>query len=72
MMDMAKSNTFKNFTILNKALRFLIKINKTAVQSVLKYNNCARMRGKMCAALYKFLHHVIKMKKRRYRKKFWH
>ena len=26
--------TFKNFTILNKALRFLIKLNKTAVQSV--------------------------------------
>ena len=36
MMDIAKSQTSKNFTILNKALLFLIKLNKTAVQSVPK------------------------------------
>ena len=36
MMDIAKSETFKNFTVLNKALLFLIKLNKTAVQSVPK------------------------------------
>ena len=36
MMDIAKSETFKNFTILNKALLFLIKLSKTAVQSVLR------------------------------------
>ena len=36
MMDIAKSETFKNFIILNKALLFLIKLSKTAVQSVLK------------------------------------
>ena len=36
MMDIAKSETFKNFTILNKALLFLIELNKTAVQSVPK------------------------------------
>ena len=35
-MDIAKSETFKKFTILNKALLFLIKLNKTAVQSVPK------------------------------------
>ena len=34
MMDIAKSETFKNLTILNKALLFLIKLNKTAVQAV--------------------------------------
>ena len=34
MMDIAKSETFKNFTILSKALLFLIKLNKTAVQSL--------------------------------------
>ena len=33
-MDIAKSETFKNFIILNKALLFLIKLSKTAVQSV--------------------------------------
>ena len=32
-MDIAKSETFKYFTILNKALLFLIKVNKTTVQS---------------------------------------
>ena len=36
MMDIAKSETFKNFIILNKALLFLIKLRKTAVQSVPK------------------------------------
>ena len=36
-MDIAKSETFKNFIILNKALLFLIKLSKTAVQSVPKY-----------------------------------
>ena len=35
-MDIAKSETFKNFIILNKALLFLIKLSKTAVQSVPK------------------------------------
>ena len=35
MMDIAKSETFKNFIILNKALLFVIKLSKTAVQSVL-------------------------------------
>ena len=30
-MDKAKSETFKNFTVLNKALLFLNKLNKTAV-----------------------------------------
>ena len=34
MMDIAKSETFKNFTILNKALLFSVKLNKTAVQLV--------------------------------------
>ena len=34
MMDIAKSETFKNFIILNKTLLFLIKLSKTAVQSV--------------------------------------
>ena len=33
-MDIAKSETFKYFTILNMALQFLIKVNKTAVQSI--------------------------------------
>ena len=32
MMDIAKSETFKNFNILNKALLFLIKLSKTAIQ----------------------------------------
>ena len=36
MMDIAKSETFKNFIILNRALMFLIKLSKTAVQSVPK------------------------------------
>ena len=36
-MDIAKSETLKNFSILNKALQFLIKLNKTAEQSVPKY-----------------------------------
>ena len=36
MMDIAKSKTFKYFTILNKDLLFLIKVNKIAVQSVSK------------------------------------
>ena len=36
MMDIAKCETFKNFTTLKKALLFLIKLNKTAVQSVSK------------------------------------
>ena len=36
-MDIAKSETFKNFIILNKALLLLIKFeSKTAVQSVPK------------------------------------
>ena len=34
MMDIAKSETFKSFIILDKALLFLIKLSKTAVQSV--------------------------------------
>ena len=34
MMDVAESKMFKSFTVLNKALLFLIKLNKTAVQSV--------------------------------------
>ena len=29
-MDVAKYETFRNFAILNKALMFLIKLNKTA------------------------------------------
>ena len=37
MMDIAKSETFKNVIILNKALLFLIKLSKTAVRSVLKH-----------------------------------
>ena len=35
-MAIAKSETSKNLTVLNKALLFLIKLNKTAVQSVPK------------------------------------
>ena len=38
-MDVAKSETFRNFTILEKALLFLIKFNKTAVQSVPQSKN---------------------------------
>ena len=34
MMDIAKSEWFKNFIILNKVLLFLIILNKTAVQLV--------------------------------------
>ena len=34
MMDIAKSETFENFTILNRALLFLVTLNKTAVQSL--------------------------------------
>ena len=37
MMDIAKSETLKNFSILIKALLFLMKLNKTAVQSVPKH-----------------------------------
>ena len=37
-MDVAKSETFINFTILNKALLFLVNLYKTAVQSVPKYH----------------------------------
>ena len=36
MMDVAESETLKNSIILNKALLFLIKLNKTAPQSVPK------------------------------------
>ena len=32
-MDLAKLETFKSFTVLNKTLLFLIKLNETAVQS---------------------------------------
>ena len=41
MMVIAKFETLKNFSILNKALLFLIKLNKTALQSVPKliYNS---------------------------------
>ena len=35
-MDKSKSKTFGNFTILNNALVFLIKLNKTAVHLVPK------------------------------------
>ena len=42
MMDKAKSETFKNFTVLNKALLFFIKLNKTAVQSVPKIEGTVR------------------------------
>ena len=34
MIDIAKSGKFRNFTILNEALLFWNKLNKTAVQSV--------------------------------------
>ena len=34
MMDEAKFEIFGNFAIFNKALLFLIKLNKTVVQSV--------------------------------------
>ena len=34
MMDVAKSEAFRNFTILNNAFLFLIKLDKSAVQSV--------------------------------------
>ena len=37
-MDVAKSETFINFTILNEALLFLVSLYKTAVQSVPKYH----------------------------------
>ena len=33
-MDIAESKGSKNFAILNKALLFLIKLSKTAMQSV--------------------------------------
>ena len=39
MMDIAKSETFKNFIILNKALLFLIKLSKSVVQSVPKVSD---------------------------------
>ena len=35
-MDIAKSETFKNFSALNKVLLFLIKLNKTVMQLVPK------------------------------------
>ena len=41
-MDKAKSETFKNFIILNKALLFLIKLSKTAVQSVPKQKSLSQ------------------------------
>ena len=34
MMDVVKSETFRNFTSLNKALLLLIKLNKTAELSL--------------------------------------
>ena len=34
MMNVAKSEAFRNFTILNNAFLFLIKLDKSAVQSV--------------------------------------
>ena len=34
MLDVAKSKKFRNFTVLNKALFFFIKLDKTAVHSV--------------------------------------
>ena len=38
----AKSETFKNFTIFNKAVLFLIMLHKTAVQSAQKlYHYCS-------------------------------
>ena len=40
MIDIAKFKTFKHFTTLNKALLFLIKSNKTAMQSVPKILKC--------------------------------
>ena len=36
MIDIVKSKTFKYFSILDRALLFLIEVNKTAVQSVPK------------------------------------
>ena len=44
MMDIAKFKMCKNFTILNQALQFLIKLHKTAVQSVPKIDkfSCQR------------------------------
>ena len=39
MMDIAKFEMCRNFTILNQALVFLIKLHKTAVQSVPKIDN---------------------------------
>ena len=38
MMDVAESEMFKNFTVLNKDFLFLINLNKTAVQSIPKYS----------------------------------
>ena len=37
--DEVRLETFRNFTILNKALLFLIKLNQTAVQAVPKSSN---------------------------------
>ena len=39
MMEIPKSKTLKKFTILNNVLVFLIKLNKTAVQSVPNKNH---------------------------------
>ena len=47
-MEIVTSETFQNFTILNKALLFLIKLNKTAVQSkpkFLMYFSCLKIKN---------------------------
>ena len=38
MIDVAESEKYKKFTILNKTLLFLIKLSKTAMQSAPKIN----------------------------------
>ena len=53
MMDIAKSETFTNFIILNKALLFLIKLSKTAGQSVL--NRCSVLSKVFHVTLYRKL-----------------
>ena len=37
MMDIAKSETFRNFTTSNMALLFFIKLKRTALQSLPKF-----------------------------------
>ena len=37
MMDVTESETFRNFTVFNKNLFFLNKLNKSVVQSASKY-----------------------------------